>query len=78
LAADPTRTNTYALYGVFCGVISIPTAFIVVGVLFGVMAIVLGRLGMRRAERGEGRRGLSIAAIVLGAIGIVLTIAVLA
>jgi hypothetical protein len=33
---------------------------------------------MRWAERGEGRRGLAIAAILLGVIGVVLTIAVLA
>jgi hypothetical protein len=75
---EPTGANASALYGFFCGLVSIPTAFIIVGVLFAVMAIVLGRLGMQRADRGEGRRGLAIAAIALGTIGILLTIVVLA
>lgn len=65
-----------ALYGVFCGLIAVPTAFIVIGILFGAMAIVLGRFGLQRSEK-EGRRELSWVAIGLGAVSIVLGLAVL-
>jgi hypothetical protein len=74
----PSEGNSFALYSVFCGVIAVPAAFILIGALFGVFAIVLGRLGMQRASAvGEGER-LAIAGIVLGAIAIVITIAVIA
>jgi hypothetical protein len=70
---EPHGENTAALYGFFCGLIAVPSAFIVIGVLFGVMAIVLGRFGLQRPA-DEGRRGFAWAAIVLGAIGIVLAL----
>jgi hypothetical protein len=73
---EPRGENTPALYGFFCGLIAVPSAFIVAGILFGVIAIVLGRLGLQRPE-SEGRRGFAWAAIVLGAISIVLGLAVL-
>ena len=71
----PHDENTAALYSLFCGVIAVPTAFIWVGALFGAMAIILGRAGLRRAD-AEGRRGMAIAGIVLGVIAIVLMLAV--
>jgi hypothetical protein len=74
----PSEGNSFALYSVFCGVIAVPAAFILIGALFGVFAIVLGRLGLQRAHAvGEGAR-LAIAGIVLGVIAIVITIAVIA
>jgi uncharacterized membrane protein HdeD (DUF308 family) len=68
---EPHGENTAALFGFFCGLIAVPSAFILIGILFGVLAIVLGRRGLQRPE-SEGRRGMAWAAIVLGAIGIVL------
>jgi hypothetical protein len=65
------RENTSALYGFFCGVISVPTAFLGVGVLFGGAAIVLGRLGL---EHGEGRRGMALAGMAFGVISILLVL----
>jgi hypothetical protein len=73
---EPQGANTQAIYGFFCGLIAVPTAFILIGILFGAMAIVLGRIGLQRSET-EGRRGLSLAAIVLGAVGVVLALAIL-
>jgi hypothetical protein len=66
-----------SLYSIFCGLIGIPTAFLFgLGALFGVMAIVLGRRA-RRASAGEGRPGLAIVGMALGAIAVVLGLAVL-
>jgi hypothetical protein len=70
---SPRDENTPAIYGLFCGVISIPTVFLFgIGALFGVIAILLGRQGLERSKRGDGRRNLSILAIVLGAVSILL------
>ena len=81
MAADPSTPhdeNTPALYSTFCGVVAVPTAFVFIGVFFGVMALILGRAGLRRADAGEGRRGLAGAGLALGVIAIVLEIALLA
>jgi hypothetical protein len=76
---DPTEPhggNAPALYGLFCGLIAVPTAFILIGMLFGVLAIVLGRNGLQRSQV-EGRRGIAWAAIVTGVAGIVIGLSVL-
>jgi hypothetical protein len=79
--AEPTTPhdeNTAALYSVFCGAIAVPTAFLFgIGALFGAMAIVLGRTGLRRAEAGEGRRGMAIAGIVLGLVSFLFVLALI-
>jgi hypothetical protein len=72
-----TRENTSALYGFFCGVISLPTAFLGVGVLFGGAAIMLGRLGLQRANAGQGRRGMALTGMALGAVSVLLVLAYL-
>jgi hypothetical protein len=71
---EPTaaRENSSALYGFFCGLVSLPTAFLGVGVLFGGAAIMLGRLGLQRANAGQGRRGMA-----LGAVSVLLVLAYL-
>jgi hypothetical protein len=74
---EPQGANTPAIYGFFCGLIAVPTAFILMGILFGGMAIVLGRIGLQRADR-EGRRGLAWSAIVLGSVGVVLALVLIA
>ena len=71
------RENSSALYGFFCGMISLPTAFLGVGVLFGGAAIMLGRLGLQRANAGQGRRGMALTGMALGAVSILLVVAYL-
>lgn len=76
--SEPTtsaRENSSALYGLFCGLISVPTAFLGVGVLFGGAAIALGRIGLERANDGQGRRGMALAGMVFGAASILLVLA---
>ena len=74
---DPADENSAALYSLFCGILAIPTAFLFgIGALFGVLAIVLGRAGLQRAAEGQGRQGLAIAGVALGAVAIVLAVAI--
>jgi hypothetical protein len=78
--SEPTtaaRENSSALYGFFCGLISVPTAFLGVGVLFGGAAIMLGRLGLQRANDGQGRRGMALTGMAFGAVSILLVLAYL-
>lgn len=75
--ADPASArgeNTEALYSLFCGLIALPTAFIYIGALFGVGAVLLGWRGLERAYEGEGRREMAISGLALGMIAILLAI----
>jgi hypothetical protein len=74
---DPSSArgeNTDALYSLFCGVIALPTAFIYLGALFGVAAVMLGWRGLERAYEGEGRREMAIAGLALGMIAILVVV----
>jgi hypothetical protein len=55
-------------------VIAVPTAFIGVGALFGVLAVILGRQGLERAYAGEGRREMAIGGLALGMIAILVVV----
>jgi hypothetical protein len=73
--SDPTDArgeNTSALYSLFCGIIALPSAFIGIGALFGIAAVVLGWRGLERAYSGEGRREMAIIGLALGMISILL------
>jgi hypothetical protein len=73
----PADENLLALYGLFCGVVAVPTAFLFgIGAFFGVMAIVLGRAALRPRAPVRERRGLAIAGIVLGIVGILLAVGI--
>jgi hypothetical protein len=76
-AARGTRTANVA---VLCAVLSLAGAItVVVGILFGVMALSTGVMAARRATRGVnlGRRR-AVAAAMAGVVGIVLSIVLLA
>ncbi|STC70605.1 DUF4190 domain-containing protein [Corynebacterium pilosum] len=77
--------NNMALWAMILGIVgfvltvSIVGAVIGIGILLGIVAIVLGILGIRRAGRMEGpnrRKGMAISGIVLGALSIVASIAI--
>jgi hypothetical protein len=75
--SDPASSrgeNTEALYSLFCGIIAVPTAFIGIGALFGIVAVVLGQRGLVRAYQGEGRREMAIGGLGLGMIAILLVV----
>ena len=62
------------------GVLALVTSLTVIGgVLFGLLAVVLGAVAGRRAKRGLAPgRGRSIAGVVTGLIGLILSIALIA
>lgn len=61
------------------GILSLLSWFIFIGGLFGLIAIVLGFLGRGRARRREASNGgVALAGIVMGTIGLLLTVLVVA
>jgi hypothetical protein len=66
------------LAALILGIVAILTCWFVLGGLFGLLAIVLGVLGASRARRGRAtNRGVAVAGIVTGAIGLVVAIVIL-
>jgi amino acid transporter len=72
--------NGLGVGALITAIVSLPAAISVVGgFLLGIVAIILGFIGYRRAKRGEATNGgIAIAGIVLGVLGIVLSAAVIA
>lgn len=68
--------NGQGLAAMIVGIISLPLACCgIFGVIAGVVAVVLGALGKKKAEQGEAtNRGQALAGLICGAIGIVLAI----
>lgn len=76
-APAPAPRNGLGLAALILGVIAILTCWVVIGGVFGLLAIVLGVLGAGRARRGRAtNRGVAITGIVTGAIGLVLSIVI--
>jgi len=77
----PKRGSGMAITALVLGIVAILTCWTVVGgILFGLVAVVLGFLASRRAKRGEaGGRGMAIIGILLGlaaaAISVVIVVA---
>lgn len=73
----PPRRDGQAIGALVTGLLSIPCAGII-GVFLGITGVVLGIVSLRRIAASEGRydgRGMAIAGIVLGSIGIVIGLA---
>jgi len=72
------RPGPMAIVALICGILGLICGLIpVVGFVLNVAAIVLGVIEVKRIGRGEGSvkgKGMSIAGIILGAVGIVLGI----
>jgi hypothetical protein len=69
-----SRSNGMAIAGLVCGIVGI----FIFEVILGILAIVFGGIGVRRANAGAGRRGIAWAGVILGVIDIALFIIVLA
>jgi hypothetical protein len=69
-----------AVTALVLGVIALLSCWTVIGgILFGLVAVVLGIVAARRAGRGEaGGRGMAITGIVLGLVGVGLSVAIVA
>jgi Domain of unknown function (DUF4190) len=63
------RTNSLAIASLCCGI-----GQVLAGAIAGIVAIVLGLVALRQIkETGEDGRGMAVAGIVLGIVGIMLT-----
>jgi len=66
------RTSGLAIAALVCGLVQFFLGLFALNFVLAIPAIICGALGMRRTrERGEGGRGLAIAGLVLGILGIV-------
>jgi hypothetical protein len=64
----PTRTNPLAIAALICGI-----GQILLGLLAGIPGIILGFIALNQIKaKGEGGRGMAIAGIVLGFVGLAL------
>ena len=70
-APGPAKKNAPAIISLVLGVISIFFGFLIIGLFFGIAAIILGVV----SKKEPGGKGLRIAGIVTGSIGIFLSIA---
>jgi Domain of unknown function (DUF4190) len=69
----PTRTNPLAIASLVCGI-----GQILLGLIAGIPGIILGFIALNQIKtKGEGGRGLAIAGIVLGFIGVALFLVVI-
>jgi hypothetical protein len=66
------RTSPVAIAALICGVVQFFLGLFAVNFVLAIPAIICGAIGLRQTRlRGEGGRGLSIAGLVLGILGIV-------
>jgi len=79
--APAARTGSgMAIAALVLGLLSLPATFTVIGgILLGLLAIIFGVIAVRRFNRGQGGgKGMAIAGIVTGALGLVLSIILIA
>ncbi len=74
------KRNGLGIAALVVGILAVVTSLTVVGgIVLGIVAIVLGVLGRKRAGRGEADNGgVALAGTVLGAVGLVASIALIA
>ena len=68
-----TKTNTMAITALICGVVQffLWFLFLVPGFIAAALALVFGFVSMKQmTSRAEGGRGMAIAGIILGALGV--------
>ena len=74
--AGPQK-NGMGIASLVLGILSLVSWFFFIGGLFGLIAIILGVIALGRVKRGEANnKGVAIAGIVTGAIGLLLTVLV--
>ncbi|MFY9809541.1 MAG: DUF4190 domain-containing protein [Pseudonocardiaceae bacterium] len=72
--------NGFGIAALVLGILALVLCWTVVGgILFGILAVIFGLLGRGRAKRGEATNGgLSLAGVVLGVIGLIISIGLIA
>ena len=76
----PAKSNGLGIAALVLGILSIPAAFFVgAGIVFGLLAIIFGIIGLRRVKaRRADNKGMAIAGLITGIIGALLSIVVIA
>ena len=70
-AYAPKQTNGLAVASLVLGILTLLLFFTIwLPFILGILAIVFGAVGISKANRGAGSKGLAIAGLVCGAIGI--------
>ncbi len=77
---QPKKGAGMAVTALVLGILALLGSFtVVVGILFGLIAIILGFIASGRAKRGEATgRGMAIFGIITGLLGLIIGIAVIA
>ena len=72
--------NGFGVAALVLGLLAVVSSWTVIGgIVLGILAVIFGVLGRGRARRGEATNGgFSVAGIVLGAIGVVIAIVLIA
>jgi hypothetical protein len=72
----PQVRNGLGVAALVVGLISVPFAFLVVGGVFGIFAIILGFAGRSRAKKGEANNpGVALAGIIAGLVAVIVAVA---
>ena len=70
----PPKKNGIGVAALVLGVLSILGGFFVAGAVLGIVAIILGVVGMQRANRGEAdNKGMAVAGLITGIIGVIIS-----
>lgn len=72
--------NGLGIAALVLGLLALFTSWTVIGgILFGLLAIILGIVGRGRAKRGEANNGgMALAGVILGALGLLISVALIA
>lgn len=72
--------NGLGIAALILGLLALFTSWTVVGgIVFGLLAIILGVIGRGRAKRGEANNGgLALAGVILGALGLLISVGLIA
>jgi hypothetical protein len=75
-AMPVSTSNGFAVASLVLGILTVVFFFTIwLPWLLGVLAIVFGAIGISKANKGAGQKGMAIAGLVCGAVGIVIAIA---
>jgi hypothetical protein len=67
----PSRTNGMAVASLVLGILALGLFFtIVFPIIFGILAVIFGIMGISKASNGADHKGLAIAGLVCGVLGI--------
>ena len=70
-APAPSRTNGLAVASLVLGILALGLFFtIIFPIIFGILAIIFGIMGISKASKGADHKGLAIAGLVCGVLGI--------